>query len=112
MDAREERPELRTFKGNPFEQVLANRGRYIRAALVVVLAYRAAGMPGRLPPIGDPFAEWSDNVRSALVWLGRADPVETMEVARERDIYRQARMALLQALLNAYGSEPRTAARR
>ena len=110
MDAKEERPELRQFKANPFERVLANRGRYIWAALTVVLAYRAADTPGKLPPIGDPFAEWSDNVRSALVWLGYADPVETMNEAREHDPSRQARRAMLWAMFNAYASEPRTAA--
>ena len=110
MDAREEQPELRQFKSNPFERVLNNRGRYIGAALTVVLAYRAAGMPGKLPRIGDPFAEWSDNVRSALVWLGYSDPVETMNEARKHDPNRQARMVMLRAMFNTYGSEPRTAA--
>jgi hypothetical protein len=33
-----------------------------------------------------------------------------MEAVRERDPSRQARMALLQAMLNAYGSDRRTAA--
>jgi putative DNA primase/helicase len=111
MDAEMEQPELRKFNANPLERVLANRGRYIRAALIVVLAYRAAGMPNRLPNIGDPFAEWSDNVRSALVWLGYADPVQTMEAVRENDPRRQARMALFQAIFNAYGSEPQIAAK-
>jgi hypothetical protein len=109
MDAKVEDPKARRFESNPFERVLANRGRYIWAALTVVLAYRAAGMPGKLQPIGDPFEEWSDNVRSALVWLGYADPVETMNEARERDPNRQARMAMLWAMFNAYGSEARLA---
>jgi hypothetical protein len=59
--------------------------------------------------IGDPFDEWSDNVRSALVWLGEADPIETKSIARERDVHRTARLALLQAVYNAYGGKPRTA---
>jgi putative DNA primase/helicase len=46
MDARMERPELRQFKGNPFGMVLTDRGRYIWAALTVVLAYRASGCLG------------------------------------------------------------------
>jgi putative DNA primase/helicase len=110
MDAKLERPELRKFQGNPFERVLANRGLYIWAALTVVLAYREAGVPGKLAPIGDPFLEWSDNVRSALVWLGRADPVATMDAVRENDPSRQARKAILQAIHTAYGKEGRTAA--
>jgi hypothetical protein len=44
-----------------------------------------------------------------LVWLGYADPVETMNEAREHDPNRQARMAILWAMFNAYGSEPRLA---
>jgi putative DNA primase/helicase len=110
MDAGIEQPELRKFNANPLALVLANRGRYIRAALTVVLAYRAAGMPGRLPISMDPFLEWSDNVRSALVWLGYVDPMQTMEAVRENDPRRQARLALFQAIFNAYSSEPKTAA--
>ena len=60
LDAEMERPETRRFKANPFDTVLNNRGLYLWAALTIVFAYRAAGMPDRLPGIGDPFAEWSD----------------------------------------------------
>jgi hypothetical protein len=109
LDARSERPELRQFKGNPFERVLRDRGRYLWAALTVARAYRAAGMPGRLAGIGDPFAEWSDTVRSALVWLGYVDPVQTMEAVRENDPARKALIAVLQAVTNAYGTADRTA---
>jgi putative DNA primase/helicase len=102
LDAQMERPETRTFKANPFDTVLANRGLYLWAALTIVLAYRAAGMPDRLPGIGDPFAEWSDYIRSALVWLGYDDPVLTMEAVRDNDPSRQARVAMFQAISNAY----------
>jgi putative DNA primase/helicase len=91
MDAKMERPELREFKANPFERVLADRGRYLWAALTVVRAYQVAGRPGRLPRIGDTFAEWSDNVRSAIVWLGYDDPVLSMEAVRADDPSRRAR---------------------
>ncbi len=84
VDADVERPELRTFSGNPFERVLADRGRFIAAALTIVLAYRAAGSPDRLAPLAS-FEVWSDLVRSALVWLDEADPVRTMEKVRAKD---------------------------
>jgi putative DNA primase/helicase len=109
LDRKEEQPELHEFKGNPVEKVRSDRGRYLSAALTVVRAYIVAGKPGRLPWIGDPFGAWSDLVRSALVWLGRADPVETMAVVRANDPSRLARAAVFQAIYNAYGSEPRTA---
>jgi putative DNA primase/helicase len=103
LDAGEERPLSRKFVRNPFEKVMVNRGQYIWAALTVVRAYIVAGRPGRLPGIGDPFSEWSDSVRSMLVWLGWEDPVLSMEAGRASDPVRQTAAALFQAIVNAYG---------
>jgi putative DNA primase/helicase len=79
-----ERPELRTFDTEPLGMVLANRGEYLAAALTVVRAFIVAGKPGRAAPLGS-FQEWSDLVRSALMWLDCADPVATQEGARADD---------------------------
>ena len=84
LDAGLERPELRQFKSDPFARVLADRPRYVADALTVVASYAAAGRPGRLPRLAS-FGQWSDTVRSALVWLGKADPCVTMEDARAND---------------------------
>ena len=84
LDARMERPELRTFKMNPVAEVMTSRGRYVAACLTIVLAYQQAGCPDKLPPLVS-FEDWSDHVRSALVWLGNIDPVASMETAREED---------------------------
>jgi putative DNA primase/helicase len=97
LDPNMERPELRQFKRNPLDTVLANRGRFVAAALVVVRAYVLAGHPDALPSLAS-FEEWSRLVRSALVWLGRADPCETMEKARGEDPV----IAQLNPLLNAW----------
>jgi putative DNA primase/helicase len=78
MDANMERPELRTFETQPHKLILANRGRYIADCLTIPLAYKLAGSPGKLMPQLAGFEEWSDLVRSSLVSLGCADPVETM----------------------------------
>ena len=84
LDAGIERPELRQFRGDPVDTVLKNRGRFVSAALIVVRAYVLAGCPGRLPVLAS-FEDWSGLVRSALVWLGCADPASSMEKAREDD---------------------------
>jgi putative DNA primase/helicase len=84
LDAGVERPETREFKGDPMGSVMAERGRYVSAALIIVRAYIIAGKPECLPKLAS-FEEWSDLVRSALVWLGCADPVASMESAREDD---------------------------
>jgi hypothetical protein len=104
MDAKMERPLERVFERNPYQEVLADRGRYLWAALTVVRAYIVCGRPGRLyNNVVDPFEEWSDNVRSALVWLGYADPVLSMEYGRANDPERQKTAALLQAIALVYG---------
>jgi len=84
LDAGMERPELRQFSGDPVDTVMADRGRYVSACLIITRAYIAAGCPAMLPPIAS-FADWSGVVRSALVWLGCADPAETMNAARDDD---------------------------
>ncbi len=84
LDAGVERPELRTFAFDPGARVLADRGRYIAAALTVARAYITAWSPDPLPSLAS-FEDWSDVVPSALVWLGRVNPVVSMEAAREDD---------------------------
>jgi putative DNA primase/helicase len=102
LDAGIERPELRTFTSKPVERVLADRGRYVAAALTVVRAYFATGRPNRPPPFAS-YEGWSDTVRGALIWLGRPDPVETLKVARSEDPELQTLSALLVAWADAIG---------
>lgn len=108
LDPNMERPELREFKANPFDQALANRGDYVAAALTVVRSYVAADCPGALPALAS-FEEWSRIVRSALVWLGRADPCETMERARADDPVIAGLSAILRAWYEAAGGTGYTA---
>lgn len=84
LDAGVERPELRQFTSDPVALIQADRSRYVSASLLIVRAYLKARQPDRLPPIAS-FGEWSGLVRSALVWLGCADPARSMEQAREDD---------------------------
>ena len=73
-----ERPENRRFAGEPRDAISDDRGNYVAAAITIVRAYLEAGCPGVLQPLAS-FQDWSRLVRSALVWLGRVDPLETME---------------------------------
>ena len=107
LDPMLERPELRQFTGNPVTDVLANRGKYIGAALTLVRAYIAAGRPDPAPRLAS-FEGWSDSVRSALIWLGRADPVITMEQARDEDPQLAALHEMLTAWADALGTGPAT----
>jgi phage/plasmid primase-like uncharacterized protein len=111
LDSNLERPELRQFRRNPVKAVLSERGKYIAAALTVVRAYVVAGRPDTAPRLAS-FEGWSDLVRSALIWLGKADPVDTMKAAREEDPQLQTMSAVFSALRDAIGvSADRTVAK-
>ncbi|MHB2205255.1 PriCT-2 domain-containing protein [Methylobacterium sp. CM6257] len=84
LDAKIDNPEQRTFKFDPILQALTDRGAYVAAALTVIRAYRVAGAPSVCGPLGS-YEEWTEMVRSPLVWLGQADPVSSMEIARDED---------------------------
>lgn len=96
LDPKTERPELRKFANDPFAMVMADRGKFIAAALTICRAYAVAGYPDRCRPLAS-FEDWSKVVRSALVWLGCTDPVLTMEQARADDPEITALRSLLQA---------------
>jgi hypothetical protein len=104
LDPQVERPELREFNHDPVATILADRGRYVSACLIIVRAYILAGRPGKLTPIAS-FEGWSDLVRSALVWLGCADPALSMESAREDDPELGELREMMEVWRNAFGSD-------
>lgn len=104
-----ERPELREFTFDPIAMVSADRGRYIAAALTILRAYVVAGFPGKLKPLGS-FEDWSDHVRSSLVWLGEEDPTTTMDKARESDPVLSNLRAVMTAWSEAVGHQEQVTA--
>ena len=109
LDARSERPELRQFKRNPMDEILADRGAYIAAALTICRAYRVAGRPGLLPQLAS-YGEWSDTVRSALVWLGEADPVKSQDKSHAEDPETNALLTMLNEWIALFGTGEANAA--
>jgi putative DNA primase/helicase len=106
LDPKVERPELREFKGNPIAQVMADRGAYIAAALTICRAYLVAGRPSPARRLAS-FEGWSDTVRSALIWLGVADPVAAMDGATALDPERVELMSVMEAWRDAIGERHR-----
>lgn len=98
MDARIERPETRTFDGEPhLDRVVRRRGELITAALTIPLAYRAADSPRLdLQPFGG-FEDWDAMVRRPLCWLGLVDPLQATEVLRDQDPDMEVTRAMLTA---------------
>ena len=78
--------------------------------MTILRAYHVAGRPAQdLKPFGR-FEEWSDLVRSALVWLGEADPCITREEIEVEDPERRGLEALIEAWSAAYEDKPLTIA--
>jgi hypothetical protein len=108
LDAHMERPEERQFSFDPVQRVINDRGTYVAACLTIVRAYLRAGCPGKLPQLAS-FAGWSDLVRSALVWLGQADPVQSMQEARRSDPVLDTLRQVVDAWRSCFGDEGQTA---
>lgn len=98
LDPGVERPELREFSFDPLQVVKDGRGEYVAAALTILRAYHVAGRPFQVPPLGS-FVDWSNWVRSALIWLGCADPCDTIDKIRKAD----PQMALIKQVMAQWG---------
>lgn len=111
MDAKQERPEQRTFTRDHLEYVFERRGELIRAALEIVAAYIEAGSPAidGLHPLGG-FELWDKMVRRPLVWLGMADPLKAAEGLRQQDPDLEAMRMLFESWLAAFPKGEATAA--
>jgi putative DNA primase/helicase len=94
IDAKMEQPETRVFKNDPVILALTYRPRLVAAVLTILRAYHVAGRPDKPPQLGS-FEAWSDLVRGALLWLGMADPVESMKELRKSDPVRESIRAVM-----------------
>jgi putative DNA primase/helicase len=111
MDAKQERPEQRTFTRDHLDTVFERRGELIRAALEIPLAYIAAGSPAiaGLHPLGG-FELWDKMVRRPLVWLGMMNPLRAAEGLRQQDPDLETMRLLFESWLGAFPSGEATAA--
>lgn len=111
LDAGVERPEDREFAKNLYEWVPANRASLVVDLLTVLRAFVVAGRPPQAFTRWGRFEEWSDVVRSALVWTGEADPVMTRDEVQAGDPVKAALGAVLAAWDAALGKGFVTAGR-
>ncbi len=103
LDSNLERPETRKFKDNPFGRILERRGGYIAACLIIARAYMEAGLPNQHVEPFASFDDWSNYVRSALIWLGEPDPRATAEEMRSEDPDIARSKRIVSAWKNAVG---------
>ncbi len=109
LDPGVERPELREFHCDPPAMVREDRPAYVRAALTILRAYFLTEERVTVAPLGS-YEGWSKRVREAIVWLGRADPCDTMATARRADPVTSQLSNVITAWRNSVGtSNPVTA---
>lgn len=99
LDTGAERPELRAFNSDPLTAAIANRPKYVAAALTILRAYITSEKTVKVSPLGS-FEGWSTWVREAIVWLGLPDPLGAMEAARGTDPERARTAEILAALIS------------
>ncbi len=79
-------PAARTFtRPDLVPDVLRQRGRYVSAVLTIVRAWIVAGRPKAHCKSLAGFGDWSDLCRQPLLWLGLADPTESVFKAMAED---------------------------
>ena len=108
LDPKMEKPEERdTFAHSPLlPWVLTERPRLVVAALTLLKAYFQSGLPSQsIKPLGS-FEEWSQLVRSCLVWAGEADPCEgRKDLEAESDPAYERLASLLEAWEQCYPTD-------
>jgi hypothetical protein len=98
-------PATIAYKGNPVALVRQDRGRYVVMALTIVRAWEAAGRPmADVPPIAS-FGEWSDRCRQPLLWLGEADPAQSLLLQLTEDPDAETLGQLLVAWHDTFGTK-------
>ena len=102
-----ETPAARQYKRpNLVPDVLHERERYVAAALTIIRAWITAGQPkAECRPLAS-YGKWSDLCRQPLLWLGRAEPTESVFEAIVDDPDRETLSRLLHAWLAVFGKTP------
>jgi putative DNA primase/helicase len=99
-------PEQDRYGFNPAEYVQRHRIFFLRAAFIVMRAFRLAGMPRQgLPGVGS-FDEWSRKIRDLVYWLTGYDVGDGFRRNKAEDPRRQGDAALLAALHLHFGTAP------
>jgi putative DNA primase/helicase len=104
IDANCEHPEERRFQMDFLAHCTEKRTELVRAYLTILRAYDCAGRPDMQLTRWGGFDDWSDLIRSALVWCGFADPCTTRNAIIEDDPIKQNAVTALANLYRIFGN--------
>lgn len=109
LDPRCATPAILSYRGNPVERVRSERGKFVAAALTIILAWQRAGMPRiNVDSIATYSGAWSDYCRHPLIWLGHPDPATALLNQVRNDPDGDALSGLMMEWYSALGSTPTT----
>lgn len=123
LDAQTEQPYARDFDFDPAARLMAERARYVVAALTIIRAHIVAGRPKAASGRTASFELWDDLVRQPICWLAGlvrdsgdaglpalGDPLEAAQRAFDQDPESTKHAALLHAWHQQFGVTPTTVA--
>jgi hypothetical protein len=100
-----ENPALRGFKGNPVAELKRDRPKAVLCALNIIRAFQAAGEPVTdVRPVST-YEAWSRHCRHPLIWLGLADPAQSLIDQVAKDPERDLLAEFLAVWFRIYGSK-------
>jgi len=96
VGAKMERPEQREFATDFRTQMQQRRPEIVAAGLTLLRAYITSGQRSQawVKPWGR-FEQWSNMVRAPLVWLGLADPCDSLETIERSDPVRSEQLKVM-----------------
>jgi hypothetical protein len=100
-----ETPATRDFKRQPVLEVLANRGRFVSLALIIIRAWICAGRPQSQCKTINSFDEWSKLCRQPLLWLGLPDPAACIFESMTTDPDREKLSQMLHGWHEKFGTQ-------
>lgn len=109
IDSKDERPESREFDVNLHKYIPEHRAELVHAGLTILRAYHCAGYPKQSIEEFGRFEKWSAFVRSAIIWLGLADPCESRKDIEASDPVRVSLVRFLAAWHFAFHELSQTA---
>ena len=108
LEPQVEAPQDREYDRDLKTWIPANRPALVAAGLTAIRAYIAAGKPKQPYPRLGSFEDWSNLIRSALTWLGEADPLGDTQKLVEADPSRVKLRSLLSAWFSVFRNVPTT----
>lgn len=110
IDSKLEHPEQRKFDYDLRIRMLAERPQIVAAALTLMRAFIATSQKAEdlVKPFGR-FEHWSSMVRAPLVWMGCADPCESLKTIERDDPTRSEHLQVMFRWHRIFGDSKLTA---